>query len=517
MVKGDNSASGGRANGQGSAGADARLAAIISSSTAAFVGKTLDGIVTDWNPGAQAIFGYTAEEIVGKSITVLLPPGLEKQEEEILARLHNGERIENFETKRLRKDGTIIDVSVTVTPVRDEKGTMIGASKMARDITAATRAQIALEERKAHLQSVLDTVPDAMVVINTRGVIESFSATAEKLFGYRAEEVIGKNVSILMPEPYSSQHDSYLARYLATGERRIIGLGRLVVGLRRDGSTFPMELSVGEARSGERRFFTGFVRDLTERQEAKQRLQDLQAELIFMSRFTALGEMASTLAHELNQPLTAVASYMNGARRLLDRGRSEDQPEIRAALDNAAGQALRAGQIIKRLREFVSRGESDRNPEDLRQLIEEASALAQVGAKESGVRVSFAFDPRAGLVLVDRIQIQQVILNLMRNALEAMQEFAGRKELYVSTRLQDSQTVEIAVADTGPGIAPDIMARLFQPFVTSKRNGMGVGLSISRTIVEAHGGTISAEAAPEGGTIFRLTLRAMDERELTYA
>lgn len=516
MTKGDNSASSGM-DGQGSAGAAARLDAIISSSTDAFVGKTLDGIVTDWNPGAQAIFGYTAEEIVGKSITMLLPPGLEKQEEEILARLQKGERIENLETRRRRKDGTIIDVSVTVTPVRNEKGKMIGASKMARDITGARRAQMALEEREAHLQSMLDTVPDAMVVINTRGIMESFSATAEKLFGYRAEEVIGKNVSILMPEPYSSQHDSYLARYMATGERRIIGLGRLVVGLRRDGSTFPMELSVGEARSGDRRFFTGFVRDLTERQEAKQRFQDLQSELIFMSRFTALGEMASTLAHELNQPLTAVASYMNGARRLLDRGRPEDQGEIRVALDNAAGQALRAGQIIKRLREFVSRGESDRNPEDLRQLIEEASALAQVGAKEMGVHVSFAFDPRAGLVLVDRIQIQQVILNLMRNALEAMQESAGRKELYVSTRLQDSQTVEIAVADTGPGIAPDIMARLFQPFVTSKRNGMGVGLSISRTIVEAHGGTLSAEAAPEGGTIFRLTLRAMDERELTYA
>jgi len=271
-------------------------------------------------------------------------------------------------------------------------------------------------------------------------------------------------------------------------------------------------------RSGERRFFTGFIRDITERQQTQQRLQDLQAELIFMSRFMALGEMASTLAHELNQPLTAVASYLNGARRLLDRDKPGDQDQIKSAIDSAADQALRAGQIIKRLREFVARGESDRHAENLRKLIEEASALALVGVKESGVRVSFSFDPRAALVMVDKIQIQQVILNLMRNAIEAMQEAGGdRRELRISTRALDQEMVEVAVADTGPGIAPDIMARLFQPFVTSKRHGMGVGLSISRTIVEAHGGMLAAEAATEGGTIFRMTLRGVDERDLTYA
>ena len=166
-----------------------------------------------------------------------------------------------------------------------------------------------------------------------------------------------------------------------------------MVGQRKDGSTFPMELSVGEMRSGERRFFTGFLRDLTERQETQQRLQELQSELIYMSRFTALGEMASTLAHELNQPLTAVASYLNGARRLLDGGKPGDTAMARDAIESAAAQALRAGQIIKRLREFVARGESERQVEDLPKLVEEASALALVGAKESGVRVSFAFDP----------------------------------------------------------------------------------------------------------------------------
>ncbi|HEY0266632.1 MAG TPA: PAS domain S-box protein [Rhizomicrobium sp.] len=495
--------------------ANSRLAAIVASSDDAIIGKTIGGVVTDWNRAAQAIFGYAAEEMIGRPIALLLPPGLEEEEQDILSRIRRGEKVDHFETRRRRKDGATIDVSVTVSPVYDDDGVLVGASKVARDITAAKSAQLALREREAHLQSVLDTVPDAMVVIDICGIMQSFSATAEKLFGFRAEEAVGKNVSMLMPEPYSAQHDGFLARYMATGERRIIGVGRLVVGRRKDGSTFPMELAVGEMRSGDRRFFTGFVRDLTERQQTQQRLQDLQAELIFMSRFTALGEMASTLAHELNQPLTAATSYLNGARRLLDGGRPQDIPTARGAIDSAAEQALRAGQIIKRLREFVARGESDRQVEDLRKLIEEASALALVGVRETGTHVSFDFDERAGLVLADRIQVQQVILNLMRNAIEAMAEVA-RRELRVVTRLADAETVEIAVSDTGPGLSPEVAAKLFQPFITTKRHGMGVGLSISRTIVEAHGGKLWAEANPGGGAVFRLTLKRIAPGELHH-
>lgn len=496
--------------------ADSRLAAIVNSSEDAIIGKSLEGIVSDWNRGAQAIFGYSAEEMIGQSVSILLPPGRDNETREILDRVRCGERVEHFETTRRRKDGEIIDVAVTVSPVWDTEGRLVGASKVARDITGTKRASAALSEREAHLQSVLNTVPDAMIVIDTAGIMQSFSATAERLFGYRAEEAVGQNVKLLMPQPYRDQHDGYLSRYMATGEAHIIGKGRVVVGQRKDGSTFPMELSVGEMRSGERRFFTGFVRDLTERQETQQRLQELQAELIHMGRFTALGEMASTLAHELNQPLTAAANYLNGARRLLDGGRSEDLPMVRGAIESAADQALRAGQIIRRLREFVARGEADRQVEDLRKLIEEASALALVGAKETGVRVVFDFDDEARFVLADKVQIQQVLLNLMRNAIEAMQEVSNR-ELRISSRLKDRDTVEVEVADTGSGIAPEVAAQLFQPFVTSKRTGMGVGLSISRTIMEAHGGRLWAEPNPGGGTVFRMTLRAVDEKEIDNA
>ena len=343
--------------------------------------------------------------------------------------------------------------------------------------------------------------------------MQSFSATAERLFGHRPDEVIGRNISMLMPSPYREQHDQYLARYLATGERRIIGIGRVVVGARKDGSTFPMELSVGEMQSGENRLFTGFVRDLTERQNTQRRLQELQAEVIHMSRYTALGEMASTLAHELNQPLTAAANYLKGARRLLDGGDADNLPTVRDAIDRAADQALRAGQIIRRLRDFVARRESERRIENLPTLIEEASALALVGAKETGVRVSFDFAPAAALVLADKVQVQQVLLNLIRNAVEAMQE-TPRRELVVVTSLGEDEMVRVDVTDTGTGIAADVAEHLFQPFVTSKAQGMGVGLSISRTIIEAHGGHLWAEPNPDGGTIFRLTLRSARMKEV---
>jgi two-component system sensor kinase FixL len=375
---------------------------------------------------------------------------------------------------------------------------------------ASTQSALA---REAHLTSILDTIPEAMIVIDERGIMQSFSSAAERQFGYSASEVLGKNIKILMPSPYRENHDSYLERYLRTGERRIIGIGRVVVGERKDGSTFPMELAVGEMRSGEQRFFTGFIRDLTEPQKTEARLQELQSELVHISRLTAMGEMASSLAHELNQPLSAIANYMKGSRRLLEQSADERSVMLREVMDKAADQAVRAGQIIRRLRDFVARGESERRVESVKKLVEEASALALVGAKDQGVRVRFQLDPTVDLVMADKVQIQQVLHNLIRNAIESM-EGCEKRELLVSTTPADDDMVAISVADTGAGIAPEIASQLFQPFVTTKRHGMGVGLSISRTIVEAHGGQIGVESNPGGGTVFRFTLRAVSKEEL---
>ena len=370
--------------------------------------------------------------------------------------------------------------------------------------------------REAHLQSILDTVPEAMIVIDEHGFIQSFSSAAERLFGCQAAEVIGRNVSMLMPTPYRENHDGYLLRYMTTGERRIIGIGRVVVGQRRDGSTFPMELAVGEMKSGDQRYFTGFIRDLTERQQTEARLQELQSELVHISRLTAMGEMASTLAHELNQPLSAIANYLKGSRRLLEGAGDEKSAAMRDALEKAADQAMRAGHIIRRLRDFVSRGESERRVESITKLVEEASALALVGVKDLGIRVQFQFNPATDLVIADRVQVQQVLLNLIRNAMDAM-EISPTRDLIVAIAPADGNHVRISVTDSGSGISPEIAEQLFQPFITTKRHGMGVGLSISRAIVEAHNGRIWAEPNPRGGTIFHFTLAVVNEGDVDDA
>jgi two-component system sensor kinase FixL len=370
--------------------------------------------------------------------------------------------------------------------------------------------------REAHLQSILDTVPEAMIVIDEHGNMQSFSSAAERLFGCRAAEAIGQNIKTLMPSPYRENHDGYLQRYMNTGERRIIGIGRVVVGQRKDGSTFPMELAVGEMKSGDQRFFTGFIRDLTERQQTEARLQELQSELVHISRLTAMGEMASTLAHELNQPLSAIANYLKGSRRLLEGASDEKSAAMRDALDKAADQAMRAGHIIRRLRDFVARGESERRVESITKLVEEASALALVGVKDLGIRVQFQFNPEIDLVIADRVQVQQVVLNLIRNAMDAM-ETSQTRDLVVAIAPADSGQVRISVTDSGSGISPEIAEQLFQPFITTKRHGMGVGLSISRAIVEAHNGRIWVEPNPTGGTIFHFTLAVVNQGDVDDA
>ena len=395
-------------------------------------------------------------------------------------------------------------------------GTAIFGEFLAQTSERARTKTQELLNRESYLQSILDTVPDAMVVIDERGIIQSFSTAAERLFGWSAAEINGENVKLLMPSPYREGHDGYIARYLTTGERRIIGLGRTIVGQKRDGSRFPIDLSVGEAISGNRRFFIGFIRDLSQRQRDNVRLQELQSELVHISRFTALGEMASTLAHELNQPLSAIANYVKGARRLLEANTDEISSTTRTAMDRAAEQTLRAGEIVRRLRDFVAGGEADRRVENLNKLIDEAGALALVGARENGVHTRFQLRPESELVLVDRIQIQQVLFNLLRNAIEAMMK-TEQRELIVTTNRRDDGMIVISVSDSGSGLSKDIASHVFQPFITTKRYGMGLGLSISRTIVEAHGGKIWVEATQGGGTTFRFTLRAVTDEEFEHA
>lgn len=482
--------------------------------------RDLDGTIRLWAHGLQELYGYTCEDAIGKCSHELLDTSFPQPLAEIEAQLCQEGRWTG-ELVHRRRNGEAIVVASHWALCRDPDGRVQAVIEVNNDITLGkvaedVRVRLLIEEltrREAHLQSILATVPDAMVIINENGLIQSFSATAERLFGFTADEVRGRNVSMLMPAPHGQEHDGYLARYLSTGERRVIGAGRVVVGRRKDGGTFPMELSVGEIVLEDKRQFTGFVRDLTVQQERDRLLHEVQSELLHISRLSTIGEMASALAHELNQPLSAIANYLQGSRRLLQNSPDERATLIMDAMDKAAAQAIRAGQVIQRLRDFVTRGETERRIESIRRLVEEASALALVAGKQRSIRVTFQFDPTIDLVLVDKVQIQQVLLNLMRNALEAM-DASDRRELLIRVE-PAADMVVIKVVDTGPGVSPTIASRLFQPFVSTKQNGMGIGLSISRAIIESHGGQIRVEPNPDGGTIFSFTLRALTPEELS--
>lgn len=464
------------------------------------------GLVTIWNKGAERVLGWSTEEIVGRSVAVFSPDdetAVARVEADLDESLQQGGL--SVQRWHLRKDGTEFLADVTMTPLMDESGHLRGYAKVLRDVTDRYASERAVERRERHLQSILDTVPDAMIVIDDQGQIIFFSAAAQKTFGYSEEELVGRNVSLLMPTPDADRHDSYIQRYLDTGERRILGIGRVVTGLRKDGSTFPMELSVGEALTVDQRLFTGFVRDLTDKYRTEAQVQELQAELIQVSRLSAMGTMASTLAHELNQPLTAIANYAEAATPIIDSGDAEDKGILRELFGEIAAQSLRAGGIVRRLREFIARGEVEKRLEDLAALVQDAASLGLVGANEKGISARFSLDPAAKTVLVDRVQIQQVLINLIRNAVEAM-DGSDIRNLVISSRALNAETVAVSVADTGPGISPDVAGQLFKAFVSTKSSGMGLGLSICQTIIEAHGGRIRALPSEGRGTEFQFTL-----------
>lgn len=485
--------------------ARALLAAIASSSNDAIVGKDLTGTVRSWNEAAERLFGYSAAEMIGQSITRIIPTERLHEEETILERVGRGEILAHFETERRARDGHIIPISVTVSPIRDASGRVVGVSKIARDLTEAHRLNRELQRREALLQSILETVPDGLVVIDRHGAIQSFSPAAERMFGYTRDAVLGHNVSLLMPEADAGRHDAHMQRYLATGERRIIGIGRVVAGRRRDGSVFPMELQIGEVVLPGVQLFTGFGRDLTERQERERRLSELQAQLIHVSRLSELGQMVSALAHEVNQPLTAIALYIGGIRRLLT---SASPPALHQAVERVAEQAGRASSIVQGLRSLVRKETRQMRTESIETMINETASLALIGGgRPTGLDLRIA--PDATLALVDKVQIQQVLLNLMRNAVEAMADAPVRRLTITAARA--GARIEIRVADTGPGLPDSMRSRLFHPFVTTKPDGLGIGLSICRSIVELHGGELTAASAPGGGTEFSFSVAAPEE------
>ncbi len=370
-------------------------------------------------------------------------------------------------------------------------------------------AEMDVDALHQHFRSILQSVPDAMVVINDAGIITAVSKAAETLFGYEADQLLGRNVSILMSPTHKSQHDGYISRYLRTGERRIIGIGRTVTARRADGSLFPIDLKIGEAKIGDHYLFTAFMRDLTEQRRNETRMKALQAELVHFSRLSSVGTMASALAHELNQPLTVVTNYLEAARDLLDAPDEETMKMVQEALSEAAKQSVRAGQIVRKLRDYVSRGEVEKRPTDLVPLLGDAVALVQTEMSAATGAISVSVAENTPHVMIDPIQIQQVIINIVRNAIEAMGTQIDPK-IEIRATIGGNGMVLVTIEDNGPGIDREVSEHLFRPLASSKSTGMGLGLSICRTIVEAHGGTIEAMPAGDTGTRFAFTLEPVE-------
>lgn len=369
-----------------------------------------------------------------------------------------------------------------------------------------------LAESEAHLRVIIDAVPDALVICDEHGGVVSYSKAAEKLFGYSSAEMTGQNVTRVLPTLFVKAGRLLVDVHAEDALAERAGVWKTSFGQHRDGYSLPIEICICEMKSANGLLQACFVRDISSRRATEARLQKLQMELHHMSRLSAVGEMASALAHEINQPLSAIANYLRGANRILTEERIELPAPARDAIRKASHQAIRAGEIIRRLRDFVTHRDSDKRIEFLPKLIEDSGALALVGAREAGIDVRYRLSPDAEWVLADRVQIQQVLVNLIRNALDAMSDCTNR-ELAIETAKTVGGMVQISISDNGPGVPSELSDTLFQPFVTTKVRGMGIGLSISRSICEAHGGRLWTEPHRGGGAVFCLTLPLADRME----
>ena len=368
-------------------------------------------------------------------------------------------------------------------------------------------------EIAAELRALFDAAVEAIIVADRSGIIAEFNRAAERLFGYAAEDVLGKPLTMLMPDPDRSAHDGYIDSYLRTGEAKIIGIGREVRALRADGTTIPIALSVGEIEGGRERRFIGLIRDLSAQRAAEQEAHQLQNRLAHVGRISLMGEMAAGLAHELNQPLSAIVNYSQAGRRLSER----DAPEstaIAECYEKITAQAMRAGHIIDKLRDFLRKDEPTNAKLEINDLVVSTLQLVEADARADGIAIQTKLVDGLPPVHGDLIQLQQVLLNLTRNAVDAMRDSPSKDQgIMIATGLGGAGEVQVSVTDHGPGVSPQLVESIFLPFVTTKRQGLGVGLAISRTIIRAHNGELFCRRNPAGGAVFGFKLPARERED----
>ena len=469
----------------------------------------VDGRILYWTTGCERLYGWSRKEALGKIVHELLRTKYPLPRSELVAKLRN-EGSWQGEIEHQKKDGSVASVSSLWVARKAEDGVIHSVLQNNSDITGLRRAQDEIARREAHLRSILDTVPEAMVVIDENGSVTSFSVAAAQLFGYRPDEVIGQNVKMLMPEPYRAEHDGYIDRYLNTGEARIIGYGRVVKGLTKDGAIFPMELAVGEARSNGQRLFTGFIRDLTSRQKMEEELRQAQ-------KMEAIGQLTGGLAHDFNNLLTVITGNIEMMEATLKE--SNQSELLKEAQDAVQDGAKLTGQLLA----FGRRQPLNPKPTDVALLISNFSELLRRTLGES-VELNIRVTGSGHLSVVDAPQLQNALLNLAINARDAMPR-GGKLTIEISKARLDADYAQmypdirtgryvlIAVTDTGDGMTEEVRQRAFEPFFTTKPTGAGTGLGLSMVygFVKQLGGNIQLYSELNKGTSIRIFLpRAED-------
>lgn len=525
------------------------LQAVMNGTSDAIFVKDLEGKYLLINSPGARMFGKSAEDVVGRDDLALFDePSTRRIQEEDRRTILEGKTRSYEAVAQAADDSVPRYFHTTKGPCRDSQGRVVGVVGIARDITEQKRAEEILRASEAKARAMFEMAADAIIWIDEQGTIEAFNPSAERMFGYAADEVLGRNIRILMPPPYCDEHESYLEAYRRTGQRKILGATREVAGLRRDGRVFPLELLVSEVLLGSRRTFSGVVRDITERRLAQQTLEGAKAELerrvaertaelldanqqlrremaersraeerlheqhiqlAHAARLSSLGQMAAEMAHELNQPLSAIINYVRGTQRRSLAGKMSID-ELLATLEIIGKEANRAADMIRRTKGFVRLQSPSRTPLDLGEVVEEALAIVQHDLREQRVAVEVQCDAARPKCLGDAVGLQQVIVNLVLNAADALQSTPAeqRKITLTVSRLEDS--VELAIADNGPGIASSARERMFDAFFSTKPEGLGLGLPISRGIIEGHGGKLWAEQGLKGGACLRFTLPAWE-------
>jgi PAS domain S-box-containing protein len=476
---------------------ESRLAAIVESSDDAIMGKTLEGVITNWNAAATRLFGYEPEEIIGKSMLLLIPPELYQEEQAILRKIRSGGRIANQETHRVTKNGVHLDVSLTISPIKIG-GKVIGASTIARDITERKRAQEALRESEDRFRTMAETAADAIFRIDEQSTILFANRAVEKIFGYTTPEVIGQKLTMLMPEYLREVHRSAVERYVRTGSRHVEWGHLEVTGLHKDGREIALELSLGESVRDGRHLFTGFVRDVTERKQIDEKLR-------LTEKLAATGRLAATIAHEINNPLEAVTNIMYLVKKdpsLSDR--------VRNYLEIGDAELQRVSHLVRQTLGFY-RDRTAPVEIDVAALLNDVIVLYERKLEQKKLRIEKHFEPGCNIQALQG-EIRQVFSNILANAIEASPA-GGAITIRIRNRKnpkdQTSSGVRVSIADSGAGIPRDVVRKIFQPFFTTKENvGTGLGLWVSKSLVEKHGGSIRFKnrLIGTGGTVFSVFL-----------